>query len=450
MDIAAEAFQRAGVEHLRCDGDSPTEARVARLFVEKYSGQIAYCPEQSRWYTRENEEVALWSMDVANKVRTFLADFIYQQSARYGSRHAQSLQRAAFLNGVESLARCDTRLKLLVPDMDADDHIIGTPCGAYDLRTAKAIDSYQGVLTKSTAVAPSFDEPELWLQLLEDWCDSKELRELLWLLAGYWSTGSTREQRAVILHGPAKSGKSTFTNTIHRVLGNYAIVAPVELFLTSGIREHPTMTASLRAARFALVHEIPAGARFNEPLFKTVVAGDPLSARYMRGDYFDFQPRVKVVFSANHLPSMTSHESMRRRILVVPFIRKISEAARDKGLQERLISAEAPRILGWILRGARRWYAEGLPNVTMVDEASENYFEDADVLGLWIEDCLDLGRDYFASSKDLFKSWETWARDNGERGGTMKAMSSRLKERGYPCGRNTTGNVRGFHGLRVR
>ncbi|MCC6713902.1 MAG: hypothetical protein IT496_01615 [Gammaproteobacteria bacterium] len=451
-ELGAQAFagaERERIAQLRLSDEAPTESKVAHLFVEAHQGAIAYCPEQSRWYTRKDTHSALWTMDVTNHVGTLVAEHVDRLSARYDPKHARTMQRAAFVNGVEALAKRDRRIILEVPAMDAAEHVIGTPGGVYDLRTVVRLEDFSGVLTKSTACSPSFDEPGLWLQLLEDWCESAELRELLWRLAGYWASGSTREQTAAIIHGPAGTGKSSFCNAVLKVLGDYGMVAPVEMFLTTGMREHPTMLACLRGARLALVHEIPAGARFNESLFKSVVAGDPLAARYMRGDYFKFDPCVKVVFSANHLPGMTAHESMRRRILVLPFTRMVSRAARQKDLQARL-TEEGPRILGWILQGARRWYAGGLPVVHAVDEASERYFEDADVIGAWLDDCLDLGPNHFAASRDLYKSWSDWAREHGERIGTQKALSNRLKERGYSAGRNSTGDVRGFRGLLVR
>lgn len=452
-DVAAEAWARVEQERaarLRLSDQAPTESTAAHLFIEAHQGQIAYCPEQSRWYIRADVHSALWTMDVTNRVGTLIAEHVDHLSGHYDPKHARTMQRAAFVNGVEALAKRDRRIILEVPAMDAAEDVIGTPGGVYNLRTLERIEDYAGVLTRSTAFAPSFDEPALWLQLLEDWTESAELRELLWCLAGYWASGSTREQIAAIIHGPAGTGKSSFSNTVLKVLGAYAMVAPVEMFLTTGMREHPTMLASLRGARLAMCNEIPAGARFNESLFKSVVAGDPLAARYMRGDYFSYQPCVKVVFSANHLPGMTANEAMRRRIRVLPFTRMVSRATLQKDLPARLVTEEGPRILGWVLQGARQWYAGSLPAVAEVDQASEHYFEDADVIGAWIDDCLNLGPNHFAPSRDLFKSWGDWAREHGERIGTQKALSSRLKERGYSAGRNSTGDVRGFRGLAVR
>lgn len=451
-DLSAQAFadaERKRVAQLRLSDEAPTESRVARLFVEAHQGMIAYSPEQGRWYTRKDRHSALWTMDAIDHVGTLIDEHIGKLSEHFDPKQARAMQRAAFSNGARALASRDRRLIVQVRSMDAREDVLGTPGGVFDLRRATRVDDFDGFLTKSTACAPSFEEPALWLQLLEDWQESAELRELLWCLAGYWATGSTREQTAVIVHGPAGTGKSTACNVILSVLGDYAIVAPHELFLTTGVREHPTMIASLRGARLALVHELPAGARFNESLFKSVVGGDPQAARYMRSDFFMFRPCVKLLFVTNHLPGMTAHESMRRRIRVVPFTRMVSRATLEKGLQDRLAD-EAPRILGWILRGAQAWYARGLPGVRAVDDASETYFEEADTFANWIEECADLGPELWSPTALLYTSWSRWAKRFGEHAGTITGFAKRLKERGYPGDRDESGDVRIRRGLRLK
>ena len=55
--------------------------------------------------------------------------------------------------------------------------------------------------------------------------------------------------------------------------------------------------------------------------FMTQLTGrDPIPARYMRGDFFEYVPQFKLVVQGNHKPGLRSvDEAIRRRFNLVPF-----------------------------------------------------------------------------------------------------------------------------------
>src|SRR3954468_13473304 len=46
---------------------------------------------------------------------------------------------------------------------------------------------------------------------------------------GYTLTGSVREEMLLVLHGTGSNGKSTFRETVHSTLGDYALAADAAL-----------------------------------------------------------------------------------------------------------------------------------------------------------------------------------------------------------------------------
>lgn len=84
----------------------------------------------------------------------------------------------------------------------------------------------------------------------------------------------------------------------------------------------------------------------------------------------------------------------------------------------------------------------------MVREATEDYLAAEDANGRWLEDRCLLGGDYSSSPSVLFADWREWAEMNGEYGGTQKAFSQKLEERGFR--RHRTGTRRLFLGLMLR
>src|SRR6187399_312795 len=79
---------------------------------------------------------------------------------------------------------------------------------------------------------------------------------------------------------------------------------------------------SLEEARKILggASETEEGRRWAESKIKTLTGGDPVPARFMRQDFFEYVPQFKLVIAGNHKPSLrTVDEAMRRRLHLIPF-----------------------------------------------------------------------------------------------------------------------------------
>ena len=190
--------------------------------------------------------------------------------------------------------------------------------------------------------------------------DNAELQGFLQRYIGYCCTGFTTEHVFVFAYGTGANGKSTFINTIARILGDYATVADMSTFITSNTERHPTDLAKLRGARLVVAQETQKGRRWDETKIKALTGGDKITARFMRQDFFDFVPTFKLFICGNHKPRLGSvDEAMRRRLLLVPFTVQIPPAERDPRLAEKL-KAEWPAILRWCLEGCLEWQRVGL------------------------------------------------------------------------------------------
>src|SRR5690606_6336511 len=141
------------------------------------------------------------------------------------------------------------------------------------------------------------------------------------------------------------NGKSTFLNVVSKVLGDYATHAPMETFTASNTERHPTDLAMLRGARLVTATETEEGRRWAEAKIKQLTGGDPITARFMRRDFFTFTPTFKLLIAGNHKPRLhTVDDAMRRRLHLVPFEARFKGEAAVKDMEERLLE-EAPAIL---------------------------------------------------------------------------------------------------------
>jgi putative DNA primase/helicase len=129
------------------------------------------------------------------------------------------------------------------------------------------------------------------------------------------------------------------------------------------------------------------GPAWAEARIKALTGGDPITARFMRQDFFTYQPHFKLLFAGNHQPTVNSVDpAMRRRFNMLPFIHKppspTSSSRRSCGRKRRgssLGAAGLPRLAERRARAARE----------SCIEATDEYFEEQDVFGQWIEERCD-------------------------------------------------------------
>src|SRR5262245_18011172 len=129
-----------------------------------------------------------------------------------------------------------------------------------------------------------------------------EMIAFLQRVAGYCLTGITCEHAMFFLYGTGANGKSTFLNTIARAYNNYHRTAPMDTFTDSNSDRHPTDLAGVHGARIVTAIETEEGRGWAESKIKAITGGDPISARFMRQDFFEFTPQFKLLIAGNHKP----------------------------------------------------------------------------------------------------------------------------------------------------
>lgn len=180
---------------------------------------------------------------------------------------------------------------------------------------------------------------------------------------------------------------------------------------------------------------------------KQLTAGDPVSARFMRQDFFEYTPAFKLVITGNHKPSLRSvDEAIRRRFHLIPFAVTIPPAERNSELVEKL-KVEWPGILKWMIQGALEWQANGLGPPKAVLAATAKYLEAEDALAAWLDEKCERDPNAWTSSTALFRSWSAWADAAGEIIGSQKALTAKLETKGFT--KKDTMKAKGFLGLRV-
>jgi putative DNA primase/helicase len=424
--------------HLAALNDAPpkavTEDSAALEFAERYRDELRYDHDIGKWYRWNGK---FWECERTKLVFDW-SRLLARELAGTALGKNKQLSRTTFAAGVERFAQADRAFAVMSGIWDSDPWLLNTRSGTVDLRTgvqwAHKRDNY---ITKIAGTAPAGTAP-LWLDFLDRVTGgNRDLIDYLRRMAGYCLTGSTKEHALFFLYGTGASA-----------LGDYHRAAPIETFTASPTDRHPTDLAGLRGARLVTAIETEEGRRWAESRIRTLTGGDPISARFMRQDFFEYMPQFKLVFAGNHKPGLRSvDEAIRRRFNLIPFTVTIPPAERDKELGDKL-QAELPGILAWMIEGCTLWRRRGLDPPRVVTEATAAYLEAEDAIAAWIEDCCERDPNASSTRSALFKSWSDWATLNGEVPGSSKRLVAALLARGFEGSKRR--GERGFRGVKFK
>jgi putative DNA primase/helicase len=421
-----------------------TEDSAGLEFAARHANDLRFDHKVGKWFHWNGK---FWECEETQLAFDWARQLARELAGASANKDKQT-SKAAFAAGVERFARTDRAFAVTSDIWDRDIWLFNTQAGTVDLRTGKiSPHKPEDYITKIAPVAPHGEAPT-WLAFLDRITrGDQDLIAYLQRVVGYCITGSTQEHALFFLYGTGSNGKSTFLNAVTGALGDYYQAAPIETFTQSNTERHPTDIAGLRGARLVTAIETDEGRRWAESRIKTLTGGDPVSARFMRMDFFKYVPQFKLVFAGNHKPGLRSvDEAIRRRFNLIPFTVTIPPRERDKKLGDKL-QCELPGILAWIIEGTAAWRRFGLCPPRVVTDATAAYLEAEDAYAAWIDDCCERA-EAFTTSTVLFRSWWVWASNNGEHQGSIKRLVAALEARGFTPARTMHG--RGFTGIKLK
>jgi putative DNA primase/helicase len=272
----------------------------------------------------------------------------------------------------------------------------------------------------------------VWRRFIESiFQGDQELIDFVQRLMGYCCTGSVEEQVLPILCGVGANGKSTFVGTIQRILGDFAITAPVGLLTQQRYAGHEEMFAELRGRRLVVSNEFEASCSLAEQRIKKLTGGDILTARELYGQRFYFEPMHKNLLVTNQTPRIAvSDHAIRRRVLMIPFEVIILKRDQDPSLLRCLVEEDGEAVLAWMVEGAVAWSKEGLGTSKAVVAATQQYHEDQNRIGKFLAEATVRAPNERCKVGALYEQWRAWCVRSGESPGREGAFRSSLEDQG--------------------
>lgn len=327
-----------------------------------------------------------------------------------------------------------------VEEFDAEPDLLTVQNGTVNLRTGELLpfDPAHRITKMAGATYVKEAQHPKWVKALEalpeverGWMQERYGQSL----TGY----KTPDHRMVIGHGGGSNGKSTITNVVRAVLGQYGVLISDRVLMASP-DAHPTELMDLRGARYAVLEETPEARHLNTQRLKTTVGTDSVKARRIRQDPVEFIATHSLFINTNYRPVVTEtdHGTWRRLALVdYPYTFKApgkpltspwereGDPSMEYAHQDAGVRSAA---LWWMIVGAQRWYANDRmmqPVPDAVERTTHRWRAETDLILGFCDEMLRFGEG-FVTSADMLRAFNDWTGERQHRPWNDKTFAGRF------------------------
>ena len=333
----------------------------------------------------------------------------------YAIKRRDSKYITAALKEAHPMVEIDQR------QLDADEFLLNTPSATYDLRIGLPSaheHTPADFITKQTTVDPSDDGMDIWQDALETFfCGDNELIDYVQEIAGLSAIGKVCVEGLIIAYGEGRNGKSTFWNTLSRVLGTYSGNMSADTLTVGCKRNVKPELAEAKGKRIIIAAELEEGMRLNTSNVKQLCSTDEIYAEKKYKDPFSFVPSHTLVLYTNHLPKVGAIDAGTwRRLIVIPFNAKIEGSSDIKNYADYLFNKAGGAILKWIMTGATRVIEKDYHIVkpAVVDAAIQKYKDNNDWLSQFLDECCEVGSGLIANSGEVYNAYRNYCMQVGD------------------------------------
>lgn len=424
-------------------GFNLTDLGNAERLVHRHGKDLRYCHPWKRWLVWDGRR---WNLDNTADARRRARKTVRSIYGEAGSEASEERRKALAKWGMESekrdrisamlnLAEAEEGIPILPDTMDRDPWSFNCLNGTIDLRTgALRPHRREDLITKLCPLnyIPGADCP-LWDGTLNlFFAGNQGLMDYWQSISGYAMTGVVRDHIMPVAYGKGSNGKSTILGTIMEVYGpDYAMKCPPDMLMAKQVDSHPTDRADLFGKRLVVAIETENGRRLNETMVKELTGGDKIRARRMREDFWEFDPTHTLILATNHKPVIRGTDNgIWRRLRLIPFSVIADGERADKAMPEKL-KAEYEGILAWCVEGCKLWLANGgLKEPKDVTDASTGYRKEQDVIGAFLDECVEMGPGGKEKASIVFERYKKWCEGAKEYALSMKAFGMEMEDRG--------------------
>ncbi len=435
-----------------------TDLGNAERFKAKHGHKVRWCETWNKWAVFNGK---CWEIDRSGQVDQLAKTTvraIYQEATpeenneqrKKIAKHAVASESSRAIRAM--LDRAKSELPIIPEEFNRHLHLINCNNGTLDLKTGELRPhDAKDFLTRCIKInynplVPCNEWEQFLCTIFAGDCD---LITFIHQALGMSLSGDTSEQCLFICHGNGSNGKTTMLEAVRNIMAGYGLAANIETFQVRKYEAVRNDIAEMYGARLVTASENTMGSRLNEAFIKKATGKEPLRARRLHENEFEFMPEFTLWLAVNHKPVVKdTTKGMWRRVHFIPFNVTFEEHQIDKRFVEKLLSNEIEGIFAWLVQGCIAWYAQGRLNVPKaVNEATQAYKAEMDTTANFLANECVFGEDERASTKELLERYEAWCVENGEHF-HAKDLKRALNERRLHSKRGT-GGAYVYHGVRL-
>lgn len=340
-----------------------------------------------------------------------------------------------------------------ITDFDNQEFLLNTPTATFDLQNGNSKEhSAEDLITKITAVSPSDEGMDLWFSSLDSFfCGDAELMDYVQQIVGLSAIGKVYVEALVIAYGEGSNGKSTFWNTIARVLGTYSGTISADALTVGCKRNVKPEMAELKGKRLVIAAELEEGMRLNTSIVKQLCSTDEVTAEKKYKDPFKYVPTHTLVLYTNHLPRVGANDDgIWRRLIVIPFNAKITGNSDRKNYADFLYENAGGAVLSWIIEGAEKVIKNKykLKTPMVVEAAINKYRENNDWFSAFVDECCEVDVTFQQKSGEFYQEYRSYCARTGEYTRSTTDFYTALENAGFERKKTKAGVI--VRGIRLK
>jgi putative DNA primase/helicase len=436
----------------------------ADRLVRRHDADLRYCFAFRKWMRWNGTR---WAIDDTGRalklVKETMVAFLRQAVDDAKNEDAEKFARGSLdarrLHAALLLAQPE--LPITPAELDTKPSLLNFKNGTVDLKSGKLYPHRRSDFI--TKMVRYHYKPkakcERWLRFLNEIMGggpdagqeakehAAELVNFLQVALGYSITSEVREKVVFVAYGSGDNGKTTLLSVIRDLIREYAVTIGLDLLTTKDESNNAAAArADLRGVRLAVSNETEEGQRLSAARLKRICQGPggEIEACKKYENPIRFPESHKIWIDGNHRPELPAGDvAVWNRLRLIPFEVTIPKEKQDHDLKAALLR-EAEGILAWLVAGAKRWYAEGLPESKIVTKATSAWQRELDRLAQYLAEYTERSTkpEAYLRNKVLYEAYKSWCEENGERSLAQMRFSHQMEAMKYIKGdRDKEGNT---------
>lgn len=408
-----------------------TDTGNAKRFADKFINKVVFVPEFKEWgiYNGKRWEISsgarskvmLWLTETLEELQSDALLYDDKETRDSLLKWAKSSLSNKSIQAARALA--ENYLSRSIEDFDNHPWLLNTQTGTVDLRTGKVREHSPGdFFTQITNCGCNMEYTQESISQFMKYIlaslpseDGENLFRVEYLLSwlGYSLSGDQTEQCFTLLYGAGANGKSTITDLVIDILGDYAKIMKTDAIMAQRFGSSDSSgyeIASLKGKRFVIAEESGDGERLNETLIKQLTGTETITARQIYGKPFTYKPQYKLTITGNFKPIIRGQDyGMWRRPRLVHFDQTFDKATRINGLKS-LLMKEADSILGLLVSKCLEWQSKRLPDSEYMRKEIADYRDENDFFSTFIEEKCVVETGNRVGCSELHAHYLDWAK----------------------------------------